>query len=813
MCYKRFFLFLTILTFVVIQSCSRHGSFISISIKALSPSVLVGNTQKLYITGLYSDGTTADITSNVTWLSETTNVATIDNSGLVTGVSVGTSNIRARVGLLYSTVVLTVIEVPVTNYNYYVGGGFTYYGHMYPRRLMQLNSNGTGSKVFNNLGSGFNSDVQSISIQNDGKILVGGWFSSYNDGSDHSIGDIARLNIDGTLDATFSLGTGFDSGVLAMATQNNGKILVGGDFTSYNDGSDHSVGDIARLNIDGTLDATFSPGTGFNNSVSSLAIQGDGKILVGGYFSSYNDGSDHSVGRIVRLNTDGTLDVTFSLGTGFNHDVLSLRMQGDGKILVGGWFTSYNDGSGHDVGYIARLNTDGTLDATFSLGTGFNSFVNSLAIQGDGKILVCGEFTSYNDGSGHDVGYIARLNTDGTLDATFSPGSGLDNGGFSLATQSDGKVLVGGWFTSYNDDSGYDVGYIAKLTTEGLFNATFSPGTGFNSNGVASMVIHDEKILVGGHFTSYNDGSDHSVGCIARLNIDGTLDATFSPGSGFNNTVSGMLVLNDKKILMAGSFTSYNDGSDHSVGYIARLNTNGTFDAEFSPGTGFNNGVYSLAIQSDGKVLMGGDFSSYNDGSDYSVGGITRLNTDGTLDSTFSPGTGLNNAVHAMAVQGDGKVLIGGSFTSYNDGSDHSVGYIARLNTDGTLDSTFSPGTGFDNSIYSLAIQSDGKVLMGGYFTSYNDGSDHSVGGIARLNTDGTLDSTFSPGTGFDHIVNSLLIQSDNKILVAGQFMSYNDGSDHSVGRMVRLNPNGIFDNTFSPKLFFNSTVRAILLK
>ncbi|MEY3470703.1 MAG: hypothetical protein RLZZ223_53, partial [Candidatus Parcubacteria bacterium] len=138
-------------------------------------------------------------------------------------------------------------------------------------------------------------------------------------------------------------------------------------------------------------------------------------------------------------------------------------------------------------------------------------------------------------------------------------------------------------------------------------------------------------------------------------------------------------------------------------------------DTSFNIGTGFNNWVYSLALQSDGKILVGGDFTSYQGvGANY----IIRLNSDGSRDTSFNLGTGFNDSIASLALQSDGKILVGGWFSNYNG---DTVNRIVRLNSNGSIDSSFNIGTGFNGSVYSLALQSDGKILVGGYFTSYQD--------------------------------------------------------------------------------------------
>ncbi len=304
----------------------------------------------------------------------------------------------------------------------------------------------------------------------------------------------------GTLDTCFpQTGTGFNGSALAFALQPDGKVLVGGNFTSYNG---IAVNRICRLNADGSLDASFSAGTGFNNAVNILALQPDGKVLVGGFFTTYNG---TAVNRICRLNADGSLDAGFGAGTGFNNTVYTLALQPDGKVLMGGEFTSYN---GTAVNRICRLNADGGLDASFSVGTGFNFTVFTLALQPDGKVLVCGNFTSYN---GTSRVRICRLNADGSLDAGFGIGTGFNNTVLTLALQPDGKVLVGGIFTTYN---GIAVNRICRLNADGGLDAGFSVGTGFNNTVWTLAQQPDGKVLVGGNFTSYN-GTGRNF--IARL--------------------------------------------------------------------------------------------------------------------------------------------------------------------------------------------------------------------------------------------------------------------------------------------------------
>jgi uncharacterized delta-60 repeat protein len=353
------------------------------------------------------------------------------------------------------------------------------------------------------------------------------------------------------------------------------KILVGGRFSSYNGDAQNLI---TRLNSDGTRDTSFTVSTGFVYIVLAFAVQSDGKIVVGGYFTSYNGTAQN---YITRLNSDGTRDTSFTVGTGFDFLVDAFAIQPDGKILVGGYFTGYN---GTTQNYITRLNSDGTRDTSFVIGTGFNDIVYKFAVQSDGKILVGGYFTSYN---GTAQNYITRLNSDGTRDTSFTVGTGFDYVVGAFAIQPDGKILVGGYFTSYN---GTGQNYITRLNSDGTRDTSFTVGTGFNYVVDAFAIQPDGKILVGGYFTGYNGTSQN---CITRLNSDGTRDTSFTVGTGFDDEVLAIAVQSDGKIVVGGWFTSYNGNAQNR---ITRLNSDGTRDTSFTVGTGFDSTVYAIAI-------------------------------------------------------------------------------------------------------------------------------------------------------------------------------------------------------------------------
>lgn len=346
----------------------------------------------------------------------------------------------------------------------------------------------------------------------------------------------------GTLDPAFApTGTSFDSSVRNLAVQPDGKVITGGFFSAY-DGVARTG--IARLNTDGTLDTGFGPVSGgFNGLVTCVALAPDGDILVGGTFTAY-DGTARN--RVARLNGDGTLDMAFDPGSGFNGPVFALAVQADGKVIVGGSFTT--PASAHDG--IKRLNTDGTLDGTFGGSGGFNGAVQALSLHTDGRVTAGGTFTTYAGGS--CIG-VALLSDTGILDPGFAIGTGFNGQVNSVAAVPGGKMVVGGFFTDFN---GTSRNRIARINADGSIDAGFDPGTGFDAPTYALAALSSGHLLVGGSFTQFN-GTPRSR--IARLNSDGTLDTDFDPPGGCSNTVFGLTpTLDETAVYLGGAFLTVN---------------------------------------------------------------------------------------------------------------------------------------------------------------------------------------------------------------------------------------------------------------
>ena len=448
-------------------------------------------------------------------------------------------------------------------------------------------------------------------------------------------------------------------------------------------------------------------------------------------------GSVNSSGVVLTVTSPvgGDIDTSFCPGASINASVESVLVQPDGKVLISGTFRAVN---GAVRGGIARLKTDGTTDHTFMNGlSGADGGVSSIALQPDGKILIGGPFSSVN---GISRGGMARLNVDGSLDTTFQNGmTGVGGQVNAIALQPDGKLLIAGGFWTVNGVARYS---IARLNQDGSLDTGFQNGMGGVTNSAYAYAVAylyavtpqaDGQVLIGGTFNGMNGAARTNI---ARLNSDGSLDMTFQNAmAGTDSTVESIAVQTDGKVLIGGGFSLVNGTNRNG---IARLNIDGSLDSNFGNGMTGAYFVLSVAVQPDSKVIIGGYFQQVNG---VARNMVARLNADGSTDVNFQNATGANNSVLSVAQQSNGKVIIGGAFTTTGGQTPHLIG---RLNTDGSLDGTFQNGTaGVDGAIYSTALQNDGKLLIGGYL----DGISGNIRRyLARLNADGSLDTAFENG-------------------------------------------------------------------
>lgn len=365
----------------------------------------------------------------------------------------------------------------------------------------------------------------------------------------------------GTIDPTFNSGNGpqrinygnFEDALISRSTLlPDGKIIVTGQF-KYFDGNPASL--IARLNSDGSFDTTFnSSGTGFDSNLpwnsgympTKVVAQPDGKILVIGDFRTYNGIPTQN---FIRLNSDGTIDNSFNyIDPNYLYSysgISTITVMPNGKILLSRW--NYQN----FVTQLLRLNSDGSIDTTFNIQSGFDDGIRDVKLQADGKILVAGDF---NNIGGFWKPKIARLNSDSTVDTTFVINAGFNNTVTQIEIAPDGSIFASTYSTTFDN---IPVKRIVKLVPSGYLDFSFSminPELTF-LNGSDFILMQNGQLFVLGVLLT-NGAWNYNAG---MFNSDGSFDNTFL--NVFENNVNGALLQPDVKLVCFGNFNNYNGQS------------------------------------------------------------------------------------------------------------------------------------------------------------------------------------------------------------------------------------------------------------
>lgn len=668
--------------------------------------------------------------------------------------------------------------------------------------LIRVSPDGTPDPTFDyNVDSSIFT-IKSIALQPDGKVLLGG-----NDNGDKTL--VIRLNADGSKDTSFQFGAAVDNGsfVNAIILQSDGKILVSNkrNFSAPKKR-------LIRLNTDGSVDPTFDIGTGFDNDINAVAVQSDGKIIAGGSFSTFQGVAQK---YLIRLNPDGTKDTSFNTGSGFigSNYIFSVVIQKDGKIIAGGGFISYQ---GVAQKYLIRLNTDGSNDTSFVNPVVFKTmsylYVNTICLQPDGKLIANFYDSGGNSASSSSDDSVYRFNSDGSFDTIFPKAYFNDSGnpltGFkdaevrAIVLLNSGKILIGGKFVYCRRVVDKN---IVCLDTDGSRDSSFNKDTGLDAAVNCSAVQTDGKTLIGGSFENFQGVTQKKL---IRLNVDGSKDTSFNPQFQFNDVVQSILLQSDGKVLVRGKFTDYGASNRN---YLARLNPDGTLDTSFAKRFGYEYNVEVMALQPDGKILLSAFVDSYPN---LPYRKLFRLNSDGSQDISFVAGNrgDFSVGVSAIVVQPDGKILVGGSFTTFKGTAQK---YLIRLNTDGSKDTSFDMANAFDFSIgvSTITLQPDGKVLISGV-SSPSAGNYESF--LTRLNSDGSKDISFNEaivtenvGSGYSAAIIAVILQNDGKILVGGEFDAYQGIAQNGLSR---LNTDGTLDTSFDAGTGFGVPVQTLSL-
>ncbi len=640
---------------------------------------------------------------------------------------------------------------------------------------------------------GVNEWATTLLIEPNGRIIVAG-------GAEAAFA-VARLLPSGQLDTGFS-GDGllvrqlnYSDTAYGLTRQSDGKILVVGTslVTQAYPQTNYDMS-VMRLTVHGGIDTTFGfSGITYANFVASnfsrdqgsgIAVQADGKILISG--SAY--GGFRQYTGVARFMADGTLDNSFGIEGRVRVSV--------GNDVTGGQVIPLADGGILVSNYrsVLALDSNGNLNPDFGTGgiAWANGTVGGMARQSDGAILLAGAFQR---------GFaVKRLLADGTPDDSFSKdsvallvmGLSLDVANHS-ALQSDGKIIVAG-----SNSQGFA---IARYLPNGTLDSSFS-GDGllelnfgdefYDSAATAIAAQSDGRIIVTGWVREENNSFISSRMVVARLNVDGSLDLSFAedgflltdlPGYAQANTV---LVQPNGKVVVAGS---WNDRAT-----IMRLNSNGTYDTQFSTDgiasmVTEGSTISSIALQPDGRILAAGSTRPYFSNPYYSsILLLTRFNVNGSIDTTFGArgkvvdATSRQRTADDMVLLPDGSFVVVGDASIFRQGFETSQLAVSRYLADGSLDGLF--GTQVveftESASYSDFVratprswgsavlrQPDGKLVAVGY-------SDTRMV-ITRFHEDGTLDSSFA-GDGRAELglagetlrASNVVMQADGKLIVSG---------------------------------------------
>ena len=656
-----------------------------------------------------------------------------------------------------------------------------------------------------------------VALGADGKIVVSGVFTRIN-GVDRN--NIARLNSDGTVDTTFHppslTRTGFPyAWVYAAAIDQDGRILIGGDFTRVNGLSRNYL---VRLDANGSLDNSFNASFDADalapdGNVSGIILQADGRILVRGTFSKVR-GVESSA--LVRLNPDSSLDAVAAVSPDLALAVKTSRksfglfgdffgVEADGRILTG------QSDPVLGVNRLVRKTADGQVDDGFNFipGAGPPGSVVALALQIDGKILAAGSgLVRLFSGDATPVAPVISQQPQSTAVNEFR------NGAFSVQSYGFPKPTYQWRFNGVAIPGETNAGLAvlkARLTNSGLYAVVISNSVDRVISEPASLTVipaptapgfldlnFDPKVALSDLYSfirtvvvQRDDKVLIAAPDLFRVDADGRIDPDFNLRMSSTAQISDVALQDDDRILICGIFTNVNGVARNR---IARLRPDGSLDASFNPGEGVGGttpNISSLALHTNGQVFIAGTFTSVNG---VTRSGVARLNANGGLDSGFDPGDLTPASVTSMKVQRDGRAIIVGEFTTINGVSRPG---LARLRADGSLDTDFLPAVTVRTAVdlfdvpQGLVLQPDGKIWLAGDFGTV-DGQEGV--NLVRLRSDGSVDVKLSrPVANFGLIPShfSLALQIDGRLLVSSRFSP-----------LVRLDPDGTVDLNFQVPAF-----------
>jgi uncharacterized delta-60 repeat protein len=728
-----------------------------------------------------------------------------------------------------------------------VGGAFASVNGTNRAGVARLNGNGTLDLSFAT-GSGFSGGaVHALALQSDGKVVVGGAFAGVN-GNPRS--RVARLEANGALDFSFQVGLGANAPVLAVAAHSGGNIIIAGEFTSYNG---TLANRFARLKSNGANDFTFRSGTGANATVRSALVQTDSAIVIGGDFTIVNEIARNYVARIhgdekSNLAAIELARAVFTVPENGGFATIEVVRGGNTNVPVTIQYATSDGTASNGADYTGTTNllffAPGEVLQTFTV-----AVVDDILVEGNETVLLslsggganvdlggladgilsiidsaqtlsfaASSFSVSEAGTNAVITIVRGGNPAGAVSATLSTrditaSNGLDYIGFTNTITFTNGELSQTVLLPILDDSQPELLEVLRLQLgppatvflvapdtatvqildddpgPGFADTRFDPGAGAGRFVRALALQSDGRLVVGGAFTNF---ANSNLNFLARLHTNGAVDASFTPGSGPNAQVSGISISPSGHIAIGGAFSNFNGTP---LKHLARLTSNGLPDVSFNQ-TNVNGAVNGVAAQVDGKIIVGGAFST-------PVPGFVRLRANGTVDLQFDSNGGAESPVNAVALQSDGKVLVGGAFSTVG-----GLPYprLARLGSNGVVDETFSALAIDDGNVFAVAPTVDGRILIGGNFRHVNG---FSRSGVARINTDGSLDMTFDPGTGVTGTVYTVFGLADGGVFIGGDFTTVNG---FTCRRYALLQANGMVDPRFDSSIGADNTVFASLL-
>jgi hypothetical protein len=644
-------------------------------------------------------------------------------------------------------------------------------------------------------GLGFNGPVHSVVSGTEGTTF----FGSFTRFSGAETGNCARFS-GATLNSSFPKIT-FIGGEVSKAILTSGNdIIVIGNFTAIRVGNGipqlHQAG-IARISPAGVIDLAFRTAVGnpFGSSgkITDLQVVGTA-IYIAGNFNSFVT----TTGTIVPRPYFAKLDLVSGtyIPEAIPIPIIDPQLAGDSIfsievdpfqnfVLVGGKFDNlFNSGLKGIFKY--NLLTS-AVDVSFNISSFSGKVLDMQLISGGAELLIAGKFISGTVPNAYK--HIAKISpVNAAIITSFEDlNPGLAASFVSQILELPGsKFVIGGSFNSLGATS---INNLALINGNGDLQPSYTALAGTNGP-VTNLCLSDEGyLIVAGNFTQFAGKPRKYVVLISPTGTP--VNPPLIPTGGANGQALAQTTIGGKTYV-AGSFNGYNDVVCNG---LLRLLADGAIDQTLSTGTGFNGSVLVL-MPSNGGILCAGNFSAFNG---TPRNGVVRLLLNGSLDPTFNPGIGANDSVLCAAVQADGKILLGGSFTTF---AGLPRNRLVRLNANGSIDATFSIGSGFNGTVRSI-VQSGSLIYAGGDFSTF-DGNNRS--GIACLNANGSYSATANAGTGINpggRICKIYQSPVNGQLFAGGRFSQYNGqnrsnlvkilfGGQPDPGYIPQLNPNGI---------------------